>query len=222
MRFQTTIRATLAVMVALTTIACGGHSSDAAPPAASPPPNPGAGPPPPQPGPGAAPAPAILGFSLQFTGTFQHRLLVLVGGGFQAGAAVTFNGVKATSVGVDPAGASIICLTTFLPPGSVSVVVTNPDGQSATLTGSDAGAPPGAATGGTSGTPGTSYTFGGSSLSSPKVYFGTVPATILSITVRPPQVTVDVPTSLPSGTYEVIIVNADGQFATVEPMFVVP
>jgi hypothetical protein len=221
MRFQATFRASLAVMAALTTIACGGHSSDAAPPATSSPPNPGAGPPPPQPSPGAAPAPEILGFSLQFTGTFQHRLLVLVGGGFQTGAAVTFNGVKATSVGVDPAGSSIICLTPFLPAGSVSVNVTNPDGQSATLIGSDSGAPPTAATGGTTGVPGSSYRFGGSSLSSPTVYFGTVPALIVSITARPIQVTVDVP-SLASGTYEVIIVNADGQFATVEPMFVVP
>ncbi len=206
MRFQTSNRATFAVLFALSAIACGSSANPA----------PGSMPQP-------AAAPVIIGFRVDVVGTLDHRLLTIVGGGFQAGASVTFSGVKGTNVAVDPSGASIICITPSLAPGSVSVDVTNPDGQSATFTGSDAAAAPEAQGGSTSGAPGSPYQFGGSRLSSPKVFFGTVQAPIVSTTGLPPilTVTVNVP-SLASGTYEVVIVNADGQFATVEPTFVVP
>ena len=144
------------------------------------------------------------------------------GTGFRAGAAVTFNGVEATNVAVDPAGASIMCITPFLPPGSVSVDVTNPDGKSATFTGSNAAASPEAPGGGTSAANGSPYQFSGSSSLSRRCSS----ARFRCRSSRPPAfrpiltVTVNV-LSLASGTYEVVIVNADGQFATVEPMFVV-
>jgi hypothetical protein len=223
MRYLSPIRAVLAAVAAVTVTACGGSSpSSPPPPAASPPtannpPNPGSPPV------GQASAPAIVGFSLQPGLLLGEKLLVVVGGGFQTGASVTFNGVAATSVGVDPAGASIICVTPSQPPGSVTIVVTNPDGHSVTFTGSDTAAPPSVnGFGSSTGAPGSTFFFDGSGIVFPKVFFGTVEATIVSITARPPiQVTVQVP-NIPSGTYEVVLVNSDGQFSTVWPIFVIP
>lgn len=57
----------------------------------------------------------------------------ITGSGFQAGAAVTLGGASATVVGVAPS--SIAIVTPAHAAGSVDVVVANPDGQTATLTG---------------------------------------------------------------------------------------
>jgi hypothetical protein len=56
----------------------------------------------------------------------------ITGSAFQSGAAVSFGGAAATSVTVT-SGTSITATTPAQPSGSVTVTVTNPDGQSATL-----------------------------------------------------------------------------------------
>jgi hypothetical protein len=75
---------------------------------------------------------AIAGVFADPGSTVGGAIFTITGTGFQAGASVTFGGVRA--------GASLLAgelkgMTPPHPAGTVDVTVTNPDGQSATLTG---------------------------------------------------------------------------------------
>lgn len=69
--------------------------------------------------------------------------VTITGTGFAPGATVTIGGTAATNVVVNGAGTSIAATTTKHAAGTVSVVVTNPDGKSATLSNAFTYAPPG-------------------------------------------------------------------------------
>jgi hypothetical protein len=81
-------------------------------------------------------APTIAGITPDTgsTDTDEPTHVTLTGTGFQADATVTFGGVAATGVTIVDAS-TITAIAPTHAAGSVDVVVTNPDGQSATLTG---------------------------------------------------------------------------------------
>ena len=58
--------------------------------------------------------------------------VTITGSNFQSGATVTFDGIAATNVAVNLLG-TITAKTPAHPAGTVSVLVTNPDGQADTL-----------------------------------------------------------------------------------------
>ena len=143
--------------------------------------------------------------------------MTLTGQNFASGATVTFGGVAATSVVVVNA-TQITANTPAHAQGSVSVVVANPDGQSATRTGGftfNATAPvligvaprTGLTTGGTSVTltgqyfaPGATVTFGGAAATSVVVVSAT-------------QITAKTPPHA-QGSVNVVVTNPDRQSAT--------
>ncbi len=138
---------------------------------------------------------------------------VLTGSGFQQGLLVFFGGFSAAAAAVQNGGIST-ATTPAGPSGQVDVSVTNPDGQSSTLANGYSYTPrpepqtifP--AEGPTAG--GVAFTIAGRNFGAgARTYFGTVEATaaqVQSSTVitgsTPPQV---------AGTYDVRIVNPDGQ-----------
>jgi hypothetical protein len=60
------------------------------------------------------------------------KMVLIVGAGFQPGATVTYDGIPAASVTTDPQSGGLVTVTPPHPAGFVDVVVTNPDGGSAT------------------------------------------------------------------------------------------
>ncbi|HUK90714.1 MAG TPA: IPT/TIG domain-containing protein, partial [Blastocatellia bacterium] len=80
-----------------------------------------------------APPPSVSSVSPNTGNPSGGNSVSVLGANFQTGAAVTFGGVAATNIIVQNSGA-ISVVTPANPAGAVDVVVTNPDGQSATLT----------------------------------------------------------------------------------------
>ena len=83
--------------------------------------------------PTAVPGPAVTGSTPSFGPTAGGTVLTIVGSNFRAPATVMVGGVAATGVVVVNAG-TINATTGPHPAGTVDIVVTNPDSQSATLT----------------------------------------------------------------------------------------
>jgi hypothetical protein len=164
-----------------------------------------------------APAPSLTGVSPTSGTTAGGTPVTLTGQNFASGATITFGGAAATSVVV----VSATQITANTPPhaqGSVNVVVTNTDGQSATLTnGFTFGAPAptvssvsptsGPTSGGTAVTltgqnfaSGATVTFGGAAAASVVVMSGT-------------QITANTPPHA-QGSVNAVITNTDGQNGT--------
>ncbi len=159
--------------------------------------------------------------------------VVIDGTGLEPGLEVTFGGTAATAVSLDATAGVVRCITPPKPAGLYDVVVTNPDGQSSTFSGFHYGPPPAPVSFSPgSGPPGTSVIVLGSGMipgmsGGSEVTVGGAPATI-TLSVRlgrsadpPIEDTVTVPTLAP-GSYEVVVVNPDGQRGVAPGLFVVP
>jgi IPT/TIG domain-containing protein/carbohydrate binding protein with CBM4/9 domain len=142
--------------------------------------------------------------------------LVISGANFLPGAKVTLGGTAALNVVSN--GASITAVTPAHTAGQVDVVITNPDGQSATASGAYAYQQPAPllatispATGSTNG--GTTVTLSGMNfLAVPSVTFGGVPATVIS--ASPAAIGISTPAATQTGAVDVTITNSDGQNST--------
>jgi len=166
-------------------------------------------------------SPTLTGVSPTLGPTAGGTSVTLTGQNFLSGAAVTFGGVAATSVVV----VSATQITATTPPhaaGAVSVVVTNPNGQSATLAnGFTYTAPPtltgvSPTTGPTAG--GTSVTLTGQNFASgAAVTFGGVAATSI-VVVSATQITATTPPHA-AGAVSVVVTNPNGQSATLANAF---
>jgi hypothetical protein len=144
--------------------------------------------------------------------------VTLNGSNFVSGATVTFGGAAATSVVVT----SATQIKANTPPhvqGSASVVVTNPDGQSATLAnGFTFGAPAPTVT---SVSPTTGLTSGGTSVtltgqnftSGATVTFGGAAATSV-VVASATQITANAPPAHKPGSVNIVVTNPDGQRGT--------
>jgi hypothetical protein len=148
--------------------------------------------------------------------------LTLTGQNFGSGATVTFGGAAATSVVV----VSATTITANTPPhaqGSVNVVVTNPDGQSATLANGftfGASAPTVTSVSPTTGltTGGTSLTLNGSNfVSGATVAFGGAAATSV-VVVSATQIHANTPPHKP-GSVNIVVTNPNGQRGTLASGF---
>ena len=168
-----------------------------------------------------APVPAVSGVTPNAGPTGGGTSVTISGSGFAAGATVRFGGVAATSVNVN-GSTSITAITPAHAAGSVSVVVTNPDNQSGTLTGGYTYTAPGPAPAPTissvspnSGTAsgGTLLTITGGGFSSgARVTIGGVAATNV-IVVSSVSITAITPAHA-QGLVSVSVTNSDGQSAT--------
>ncbi len=170
-----------------------------------------------------APAPILTSISPTSGPSSGGTSVTLTGQNFLNGATVSFGGTPATSVVVASA-TQITARTPSAAQGSVNVVVTNPDGQSATLTNGFtfvAAAPiltsisptTGLTAGGTSVTltgqnfmPGATVTFGG---------VAAISATVASAT----QINATTPPHKP-GSVNVVVTNPDGQSGTLPSSFI--
>ena len=164
-----------------------------------------------------APAPNLTTVSPTTGPTTGGTAVTLTGQNFASGATVTFGGAAATSVVVVSA-TQITANTPSHAQGSVNVVVTNPDGQSATLAGGFTfGAP---APNLTTVSPTTGLTTGGTPVtltgqnfaSGATVTFGGAAATSV-VVVSATQITANTP-SHAQGSVNVVVTNPDGQSAT--------
>lgn len=90
-------------------------------------------------------SPTITGISPVTGSITGGTSITITGTGFVPGATVTIGGIGANNVAVNGTGTSITATTAAHAAGAVSVVVTNPDGKSATLSNAYAYAPPGKA-----------------------------------------------------------------------------
>ncbi len=161
-----------------------------------------------------APAPILTTVSPTSGPTAGNTAVTLTGQSFASGATVTFGGAAATSVTV----VSATQITARTPPhaqGGVNVVVTNPDGQSATLAnGFTYGAPAPTVT---SVSPKTGLTTGGTLVmlngtnfvSGATVTFGGAGATSV-VVVSATQINASAPPHKP-GSVNVVVTNPDGQ-----------
>jgi hypothetical protein len=169
-----------------------------------------------------APTPTVSGVSPASGTTAGGSAVTLTGHNFAPGAAVTFGGAAAISVLV----VSSTQITAKTPPhaqGSVNVTVTNPGGQSGTLTGGFTfvalapvvtGVSPN--TGPTTG--GTRVTLTGKNfVSGARVVFGGVAATSV-VAVSATQLNVTTPPHKPGGV-NIVATNPDGQSGTLAGAF---
>ncbi len=163
-----------------------------------------------------APAPIITAVSPSSGPISGGTAVTVTGQNFVAGATLTFGGAAATSVVASPT--KITANTPAHAQGSVNVVVTNPDGQSVTLSGGfKFGAPAPILTGvspnrgRTAG--GTSVTLTGSNFApGATVSFGGARATSV-VVVSATQITAKAPAHKP-GSVAIVVSNADGQRGT--------
>jgi uncharacterized protein YjiK/methionine-rich copper-binding protein CopC len=163
--------------------------------------------------------PAVTSVSPTSGTTAGGTSVTIAGTGFAAGATVTFGGTAATGVTVVSA-TQITATTPAGAAGAVNVVVTNADGQSATLTGgytyvAPLPAPTVTGISPTSGTTagGTSVTITGTNFAAGvTVRFGTTAATNVTV-VSATQITATTPTGI-AGAVNVVVTNPDGQSAT--------
>ncbi len=168
------------------------------------------------------PPPGISGVSPSSGSTLGGTSVTISGSNFVSGATVTLGGTAATNVVVSSA-ATITASTPAHAAGAVSVVVRNPDGQSATLTnGFTYIAPPTISgvspTSGPEGG-GTAVTITGSGFSAgATVTFGGTAGTNVVVSSAT-TITVSTPAHAP-GAVDVVVRNADGQGATVAGAFI--
>jgi len=169
-------------------------------------------------------APVISLISPASGDTYGGIPVTITGSNFVIGAAVTINSIPLT--GLIITATSITGITPALPIGVYNIVVTNPDGQSSTVsngfTVNQAAAP-------TIGNivPGVGETSGGLtvSISGSNFVVGTT-ATINGVAltglniVNATTITANTP-SLPTGVYDLVVTNPDGQIATLNNAFTV-
>jgi hypothetical protein len=148
-------------------------------------------------------------------------LVTFGGSGFQQGATVTFGGVASPSVSLDPVAKVLVATAPPHAEGFVDVVVTNPDGQSATIQGFHYGLPPAptAFTPGTVVKPGDLVTITGSAFSGVQVMFSNTLAQVVSQDAS--TIVVAAPKMNP-GSYPVIVTNFDGQYHLAPGVIVYP
>jgi large repetitive protein len=164
-----------------------------------------------------APAPTLTAVSPSSGPISGGTAVTMTGTNFASGAMVTFGGAAATSV-VVVSPTQITAHTPAHAQGSVNVVVTNPDGQSATRTGGftfKAPAPTLTAVSPSSGpiNGGTVVTMTGTNFASgATVTFGGAAATSV-VVVSATQITVHTPAHA-QGSVNVVVTNPDGQSAT--------
>ncbi len=170
-----------------------------------------------------APAPTLTAVSPVSGPTSGGTAVTLTGQNFASGATVSFGGVAATSVVVVSA-TQITAKTPAHAQGSVNVVVTNPDGQSATLAGGFTfGAPAPILTGVS---PTTGLTAGGTAVtltgqnfeSGATVTFGRAAATSV-VVVTATQITAKTPPAHKPRSVNIVVTNPDGQRGTLSSGF---
>jgi hypothetical protein len=223
-----------AVALALSLLpACGGSDSTPAgpsspvtttagtpPPATTPPPTSPAPPPPTAPG---AP-PVILARNRNGCPPAGGLQVLLVGTGLVGDATVTFGGVPATGVQLDPGTQGLLVTAPAHADGLVDIVVTNPDGQSATSVGFHYGPPPTIASFAPQAAvrAGDLVTITGADFSfadALQVEVSATLATIVSATAT--EIVLSAPRMNP-GSYPVIVVNFDGQYAVAPGLLTYP
>jgi hypothetical protein len=163
-----------------------------------------------------APAPTVTSVTPASGPTAGGTSVTIGGTGFQSGATVKFGAASATSVVVVNA-TTITVKTPAHAAGAVDVVVTNPDGQSGTLTNGYLYAPAPTVT---SVTPFSGVTAGGTSVTiagagfqtGATVTFGGVAATGV-VVVNATQITAKTPAHA-AGAVDVVVTNPDTQFGT--------
>ncbi|MBX5480258.1 MAG: IPT/TIG domain-containing protein [Myxococcaceae bacterium] len=165
-------------------------------------------------------APTATSLSPNQGSTLGGTAFTLTGSDFQPGATVSFGGVAATNLTVT--ATEITGTTPAHGPGKVNVVVTNPDGQSATIANAFTFVVPPIATslspvnGPASG--GTRITISGLNFASgATVTVGGSPATSVNV-VNANTITAVTPPGTP-GTVDVTVTNPDGQFSTLTNAF---
>jgi IPT/TIG domain-containing protein len=170
-----------------------------------------------------APAPILTTVSPTSGPTTGGTAVTLTGQNFASGATVTFGGAAATSVVVASA-TQINANTPAHAQGSVNVVVTNPDGQSATIaSGFTFGAPAPTVT---SVSPKTGLTTGGTPVtltgtnfvSGATVTFGGAAATSV-VVASATQIKANTPPHKPGGV-NIVVTNPDGQSGTLASSFI--
>ena len=147
--------------------------------------------------------------------------ITVSGGAFLPGAKLTLGGTPALNVSTSPG--SINAMTPAQGAGLVNVVVTNPDGQSATASGAYTYQQPAPsmsainpASGSTNG--GTVVVINGANfLSAPTVTFGSAAATVTSASST--AITVATPALSSTGAVNVTVMNSDGQSSTLSGGF---
>ncbi len=166
------------------------------------------------------PPPTVSSVSPTSGPTAGGTLVTLTGSNFLSGATVTFGGATATSVTV-VSSTTITCVTPARPAGTSTIVVTNADGQTSTLSGAYTYVPPPAPTtvtpnvGPTAG--GTTVTIAGTAfVSGATVAFGGTAATV--VTISSIQIVVTTPAHA-AGAVSVVVTNPDGQSGTVSGTF---
>jgi hypothetical protein len=167
-----------------------------------------------------APAPILTAVSPASGPIAGGTPVTLTGQNFTSGATVTFGGAAATSVVV----VSATQITANTPPhaqGKANVVVTNPNGQSATLAnGFTFGAPTVTSVSPTTGltTGGTSVTLNGRNfVSGATVAFGGAAATSV-VVVSATQIHANTPPHRPGGV-NIVVTNPDGEKGTLASGF---
>jgi IPT/TIG domain len=142
-------------------------------------------------------------------------LVLVIGTGFGPDSTVTYGGVPATGVSIDPSTGGLLSITPPNPEGFVDIVVTNPDGQTATSAGFHYGPPP-SISGFSPSTVlrrGDLITVSGANFA---VAFGVqvvVGGTVASIVSRTDTQIVFAAPKLNVGSYPFAVSNFDGQYA---------
>jgi hypothetical protein len=142
------------------------------------------------------------------------KTVLIVGTGFQDGATVTYDGIPALSVTTDPSSGGLVTITPPHPEGFVDVVVTNPDGGSATRTGFHYGPPPVITSfSPTSVRKGDTITITGTDFAAALgVQVGIGPAFPQVLSKSSTQIVVVAP-KLNAGNYQVFVTNFDSQYS---------
>jgi IPT/TIG domain len=141
-------------------------------------------------------------------------MVLIVGTNLDPLASVTYDGIPAASVTVDPQSGGLVTVTPPHPEGFVDVVVTNPDGQSAVAPNFHYGPPPtiSSVTPTTSIRNGTIMTITGTNFADVydlQVGIGSSIAPILS--KSPTQIVISAP-KMNQGLYQLFVANFDSQY----------
>ncbi|HEY6329495.1 MAG TPA: IPT/TIG domain-containing protein, partial [Blastocatellia bacterium] len=171
-----------------------------------------------------APPPSITSVSPTSGSTSGGTTVTVSGSNFQTGATVMFGTASATSVTVQTSS-TISAVTPANQAGTVNVIVTNPGGQSATLTSAFTYTQGATAPSITSASPSTGSTSGGTTVTvsganfqtGATVMFGTASAT--SVTVQNSTTISAVTPANPAGAVNVVVTNPGGQSATLASGF---
>ena len=179
--------------------------------------------------PAANQAPVINSLSPTSGPTTGGTTISVVGGNFQSGATVRFGGVAATGVNVT-SSSNLIAVSPAHVAGPVDVVVTNTDGQIATLTGAFTYTAPASGPTITSVTPSEGPTSGGTALTingngflaGATVTVGGLPA-FAAVVVSSTKITAQTPLGPASEqvalTRDVVVINPDGTRASAASAF---